>query len=441
MKILHLLLGMLFAFGMAFPEDYSTQSVHDGWLKITRSIQLINQPACAPLTGACHDTGAKLPDELGMGRAKTKVILTAQNIGPVQRDQIEISESLAHVPLGASLSFKPTPSANDGRIAAWAIGSLKPGESKSVAYEYSARAQIGELEGIPPAQVRSATPSAILASPSRADVGGKVQLSLRFEDGSPIPQAVVQVHFPDGSMQSVKTDSEGKASFVASKDGFYTYSVPGMKLAKLASTEAQQQEAPISAAAAVAQESQAAGQMFGLLPILAAIFAVAVIALIIYNFFSYRKEEGAKDAGEAAYSQKLPFSEYPQPEQKAKEDDTKRLLDLRRSQQNEQASHAAETSKAEGEASQEISSLEQKARAEGEVSVESGEEIESAIRQLEEIRQKLKEKKAQIESLEKELSGQKESKEPKEPAGKKKPQRVLPPSKKLKSKAKTFKRS
>jgi len=477
MKQFAFVAALLLLLSMPFAENYTSQSTYNGWLRITRNIEVATQDRCTYITGTCSATGAKLPDGLGgFSGISTSVVLTAQNIGPVDRNGVEIAESLLHVPIGASLTFNPLPSSNDGRQASWAIGSLAHGESKSVYYAYSARSDEGDIQNIPAVQVKAAPAGVVLSAPSRIEVGSKVQLSLVSDVGAPVPDTVVQISYPDGSSQYVKTNSEGKASFTAAKDGFYTYSVAGFNLLKLSSTEAQPKpETPALAASTAAGGSEIASSIFGLLPILGAIFVIAVIMLIAYNFLTSKKEEEYSQApsnlssqmaaastaqdGGATYSQKFTFGGSPNREEKQTVDVTRDLVGSRKKamadadlpvQHTERVAYGekadAETTV---EAGAEMTTLESQARTGGE-SAAHEEEIEKAIFELEAIRQKLRERKQQMESLGDNISTPSEetvdsgepeaAEEPevrkaasKRPAEKKAPQRVLPPSgKKLK---------
>jgi hypothetical protein len=464
MKQIAFVVGMLLLFGAAFSENYTSQSTHEGWMKITRSVQVSEQGRCTYVTGTCSATGAKLPDGFGgFSGSSTTITLTAQNIGPVARNGVELMESLAHVPVGASLTFNPLPSANSGMQASWAIGSLAPGESKSVYYAYSARSDQGDIENIPAVQLKAAPAGVVLSAPVRAEVGSRVSLALLSDTGAPVPDTVVQIQYPDGSSQAVRTNSEGKVSFTAGKEGFYTYSVGGFNLLKLASTEAQPApEVPAAAASTAAAGQEIASSIFGLLPILAAIFAVAVIMLLIYNFLTSKKEEGedypqpsssssyqpsAADSG-ASYTQRFTFGSSSQPEQRQTQDATRDLVGSRKKAMEASAPASqpdadyGESARADEDSERQIAALEAQARKEGETS-QHEEEIEKAIYELEAIRQKLRERKQQMESLE-ESQSQPESPEEGEPhyrkpeprraaPEKRAPQRVLPPKgKKLK---------
>ncbi|MEM4633674.1 MAG: hypothetical protein QW275_00800 [Candidatus Anstonellaceae archaeon] len=439
MKFFAIFASLLLAISLVFAEEYKSESIYDGWLKISRKIEMIEQSRCTYITGTCSATGAKLPDWFGSREgSKTRVEITVQNIGQVKRENIQIAESLVHVPSGAPLVFETAPSANDGRQAIWVLSSLAPGESFSLQYEYAARAE--KLENIPQVQVQSQPVSVSLSAPLRVDVGSRVQIVVASESGTPIPNTVVKISYPDGTSQSIKTDGQGRASFVATKEGFYTYSVPGMRLAKLSSTEAQPQEVPLSTAAALANESQLPS-IYSLLPILGAIFAVAVIALIIYNFISSRKEEESQQPASQSgqtYTQKFSFSEPSAKPEEKQEDEMRELVSMRKKAAEEK--QETEFAKAEEDMESEITSLEEKARMEGEA-VQTEDEIEKAISELEQIRKKLQERKEQLESIEKEETEEKKATVQKPQAVKSTAHRILPPSgKKLKPKAKAKKR-
>jgi len=276
----------------------------------------------------------------------------------------------------------------------------------------------------------------MLYAPSRVPLNSTLTLSLKTLGGSPISGAKIVVDYPDGSRQSVRTDSSGTASLVAAHIGSYTYSSEGYRLYQLVSTVAYDRSAEEAKAPATAASAADAGILpafMGALPIFAMIFAIAVVALIAYNFLSARREE--EDAsgpapqlaeqqakGEAGmnYSQKFTFGTEDE-HQKNLDDTTRRMVESRkrRMQENgpappvEQEGGPSETAGmgsveeslaagripgdssgyektvANGDMDGELAELEKNARIAGEVA-EQEKEVENMLAQLEDIRNKLR---------------------------------------------------
>ena len=453
MRFVTALFGLFVLLSAAFASaNYTSQFTLDGWLSVTRTAEVRDSAACAgAATGACGDTGAAAPGDLSnLNGISTTITLTAENIGPVDRSYVQLSESLLHVPNGARISFTPNQSYSDGRKVVWALSELKRGESKSVSYTYFAKADAGDIEKIPSASVQSGQVILMLSATPSLKAGEEIAISLKTPSGQAVDGTVVRIGYPDGSSQYVKTDSAGRAKFVANHEGFYTYSVEGFSLAKMVSTQVQpMEEIPQIAASAIAGGNLAAS-LSGLLPVLGAIFAVAVIALMIYNFLTSKKEEYAPlqpaASQQLAYKQSYSFGS-PAAKAGATRDITRDLVESRKRQmppaekpvqpEEKPPTQWPEATAAEGDIDGELSKLEAQARSEGELaSQEEGElagqeeEIENAIAELESIRQKLRERKEQMEEIGAKLEGGGEGQEPvqpKKPSYGKGPQRVLPP--------------
>jgi len=276
----------------------------------------------------------------------------------------------------------------------------------------------------------------MLYAPSRLPMNGTLTLSLKSSEGKPISGARILVNYPDGTRQGVKTDASGTASITASRKGSYTYSVEGYKLSQIVSTVAydpKEEEAAIPATAAAAADTGLLPGIIGALPVLAAIFAVAVVMLIIYNFLAAKREED-ESAGPAPqlaeqqaqampsvnYTQKFSFAQDAEREKKM-DDTTRSLVESRKRRMQDEApaqsDYEAEAPEpklqqeadveqqlddAEAEIytdsektvagsamDDEIAELEKNARIAGEVAQQE-KEVENMLLQLEQIRNKLR---------------------------------------------------
>ncbi len=354
-KSLALIVGMLLFISMPFAESYSKTYVSDGWLEVTRTLESGKAGQCPLLSqigvsDICANTGAIQAGSAGS--VFTLVTLSLKNIGSIDRDYVNVGESLSYVPSGASISFSPSPFQFDGRQAVWEITELKRGETKNVTYEFGATVSEAAVGRIPDAAAIAAPSTVMLYAPSKVPVNSTLTISLKSLEGRPISGAKIVVDYPDGSRQAVRTDSSGTVSLMATHMGSYTYSAEGYKLYQLVSTVAYDKSATeenVPATAASASDEGILPGIMGALPIFAGIFAAAVVALIVYNFLSARREE--EDASEPApqlaeqqakndsgmnYTQKFTFGTEDE-HQKNLDDTTRRMVDSRkrRMQENE----------------------------------------------------------------------------------------------------------
>ncbi len=374
-----------------------------------------------------------------------------------------LTEGLAHVPSGAKISFGLLPSDSDGRSASWKLGSLKSGEAMTVGYIFNARMTASEAESIRQPSISSQPPKLALFAPSASKVGGRVTLSLQTLSGKPMPGTLITVGYPDGTSQEMRTDYRGKVSFNAQAEGYYTYTVRGFGLERMVSTEVLPREVLPVISAAMGLDKEIVSFFTGLLPTLAVIFGLAVLALIIYNFFNSREEEEQQSespseppaqyysppAEAPAYTQKFTFADSGESDDQKMRDLTRGLVESRKKQMQvaevseEEPQHnnrhsygqkgetvaerepagSEEADEEDAEVERELEKLEAQARGEGEVT-EQEDEIESAIAELEEIRKKLRERRDQVLEIEEkfEHEGRAEIAPPRKPVP-----RVMPP--------------
>ena len=431
---------VLFA-AMPFAESYSKSYVSGGWLEVTRTIESGKAGQCPlsqmGISDACSGSGAKQLG--GRGAEYTLVTLSLRNIGPADRSNVDVGESLSYVPSGAAISFSPSPSQFDGRQAVWEIPELKRGETKNVTYEFGATISDAAAGRIPDAAAIAAPSTVMLYAPSRVPANSTLTIALKSLEGAPISGAKVVVGYPDGSSQAVRTDNAGTASLAATRIGSYTYAVDGYRLYQLVSTVAYDKNATEDKAPATAASAADAGILpgiMGALPLFAGIFAVAVVALIAYNFLTARREDEdasgpapqlaeqqAKSEPGMNYTQKFSFGTGADAErEKSIDDSTRSIMESRkrRMQESEPAPPAeseeapSETEAAvaqieeeassfpesaidgesertvmNGDMDNELAELERNARIAGEVA-EQEKEVENMLSQLESIRNKLR---------------------------------------------------
>ena len=401
-------------------ESYTSEHAAGDWLQVTRTSTLAGEPLCLDsygVTDACASPGAIQPNA-GTTTSDTKVELLVENIGELDRTGVDLSEDLSYVPTGARIDYSTQPTSSDGRIVKWSLGTLAKGATLKLSYVISARIPADKLSTIPDVAVAADPALLSLSAPDSLKAGEKATVTVE-KNGKPIKNAIVIVTYPDGVRHPLRSDLYGVVKFTAADEGKYTYSLEGYSVEKPVATEVGPLEAIPAAPVAAAVDTSLAGSIMGVLPFLAALFAIAVIALILYNFLTTRREEeeyvpqqpasysqpASPDAQAGmAYTQKFSFGTEEQPESRM-QDRTHDLVESRKRHLAETA--AASASREEPEEEQEaeavestatgtdmeniISELEHKARKGGEVATEDEEaEVEKTISELEAIREKLR---------------------------------------------------
>lgn len=424
---------------------YTQSSIMDGWLNVTRTIEMNSStPSCIAIgfTGACGNVGAAAGNI--SNTALTSVTILVENIGQLDRDDLVVIESLSFVPQGAKLSFYPPAQSYDGGKASWSLGALKIGESKNISYSFSARLSSGAAGRIPDAEVGATPVGLVLSAPDGAYTGGKITLFLRTEDGPAMHGAEITVGTPGGTQMRLLTNNDGIATFYAANDGNYAYSVDGYELEGGTSTAVKPKPvAEMPAVAAAAIDTQIVSAIVKVLPMLAAVFAVAVVMLFAYNFIYARKEkvqetqaaEPPQGPSGPVYTQKFSFGDEVKQDKKI-DDMTRDIISSRKKQMSDSERQPDGNDQAEGtdgeaptldspekavmeeELEGEIALLEEEARKGGEGASEGtvdgiavleetareagesadgeGRSIEETIAELEKIREKLREKRSRM---------------------------------------------
>ncbi|MEM4348724.1 MAG: hypothetical protein QXN37_04110 [Candidatus Anstonellaceae archaeon] len=364
-------------------SNYSAQYVVDGWFKVNRTLTIEENtnPCFRGPVNVCAILGG-YGSPFAPLQNKVSVSITVQNIGSITRTNVVFGESISYVPDGVKIQFLQEPESSEGKIVYWKLPRLAPGESKTFSYQFEAE-RIGEY--FPAFKVVAEPVLISLSAPSIVSAGQIVNIAVRSSLDEPVAGATVFVELADGTKRAVKTNSQGIASFVAESSGFYTYSVEGFRLKQPVSTKVVLQEESLAppAAAAVLGDKEVLPALAGIFPIVAAIFAIAVIALVLYNFVVSQKddqqqgEQKQETAQAPLYTQQFSFG---------KEEDiqeaTRNILESRKKQLEEKSALQPKTGEAQGEVFE----------AKEEELAQTKEEIDKAIAELEAIRQKLHEK-------------------------------------------------
>ena len=413
MRAFALVAIILIAASAVFAETITSQYVAGDWLSVTRTVtSSAEDDICLDshgITDACAAGGAIQPN-YGTTNTKTQVTLSVKNVGPVDRTGVDLTEDLSYVPAGARVTFSPLPSSSDGRTATWTMATLAKGASRDFTYEISARVPSATLSGMPDVAVAADPAVVSLEAPYTIKSGEKVSAVVKSAAGKPLSNTIVIVTYPDGIKHPLRSDIYGMIKFTAADEGTYKYSLEGYSLSEEAATQAEPVQQIPSAPVAATVDTGLASSIMGVLPILAAIFAIAVIALILYNFFTSRRADedeylpsNVPAQPGMAYTQKFTFGQDAKDDRKLRE----RTHDIIESRKRHLAETAAAvgTSSDEGTAAEErtestatdedmasiLSELEHKARKTGEVArEEEPEEVERTISELEAIREKLR---------------------------------------------------
>lgn len=439
-----ILLLLLSALPLAFMAslNYTASYSSDGWLSVSANVQSDEGAGCAgAITGACGSTGAVVPSSVASGSTQISLVLT--NTGPAERQNVEVLQELSFVPSGSALFFQPAPSLQTSTEATWQLGALAKGESKTLLISFDSSLQ--KEIALPQLLAKSSPPKITISAPLSSKAGDTIAVAAKSASGSPLEGISITVGFPDGTSRELVTDSEGKASLLAAKEGFYTYSAEGYELSSLPSTEVKklQQVTAAQSASASGLPGRVVSFLSSLAPLLAAIFVTAVVTFILYGFITQKKEEPyhaplqeqhatapsqhssllmppqvpPKEPSAPPVSPLLPVPEQAvmpilqpaQPEKEGMALDTRRLVGLRKKKlwegektyQNHSYLPQPPIDSVQGHEASEghVIALESLSSQEGESTLDEG-EIEKTMRQLEEIRQKLRERKEQLQSME-----------------------------------------
>ena len=423
-----------------FADTYRNSYVVDNWLEVTRTVQNAELVPCMVngITGVCGATGAVQTGKTSI-TAQTTVNLVFKNIGTADREDVTVSESLSLIPRGAQAKFSPVVFYSDGSVATWSIGSLPAGQSKTVSYSFLASLQADALEKFPQPTIQARPLEVVLSAPDSSTVGEPIGVTLKSVSGQPVSGATIYVVSPEGSSQAINTGRTGTANFAASKEGYYTYNVAGYRLVRIASTyvaiaKAANQTSNLPVAAAATVDGGIAQALMSMLPIAAAMFVMAIILLLVYNFLSAREEDdgstgappaqaseaqGASPQGASlVYTQKFSFAEDAKQEKRVSEVTRdiigSRKRQIRESEEKGQQDPADSSEKTEtlgenepipvnlsesqqpeetreySDESEKLAALTENSSEEGESTKADDESIEATIARLEEIRARLR---------------------------------------------------
>ncbi|MDE1798111.1 MAG: hypothetical protein KGH63_01755 [Candidatus Micrarchaeota archaeon] len=231
-------------------------------------------------------TGAAIPVD------ESTVSLKITNTGPLDLQSVVIEENLDYLPPHARLSFSQQP-VSDGRVARWTMATLPAGGTFSVWFTAPVSVPDDALTQAQAPSVSFTRAAARLSLPPSVDAGQDVALRLRTPDGQPLSGALIEVSAPDGTVRQLETDSEGRASFTASRAGFYTYGVPDYDVGFISSTEAEAPAAAVPPTVATLTpvapkpaEADYGQTLWGLAPLAVGLALVAAIAFALYTYFN-----------------------------------------------------------------------------------------------------------------------------------------------------------
>ncbi|MBS3069439.1 hypothetical protein J4441_03685 [Candidatus Micrarchaeota archaeon] len=258
-------------FMCAFAYVEATYEI-DG-LRITRSLENSQVSSVSAITGAATYSYS------------ASVRITITNTGQFAKENIRIADTVSYVPSGAKLIFSSQPYLN-ATTATWSIGSLLPSAQYLIYINASGKIDEAAFSQLPSPIVSFSLPQARLTAPKESSAGGRITISLSNTQGQPIEGATLFVLGPNGESLSLKTDQQGKASYVPRAAGFYTYSSEDFSLpSMLVSTNAKAAlpTAP-PAAGAITPESNVPE----ILPFALGLAVLAAIAFAIYVLFAPR---------------------------------------------------------------------------------------------------------------------------------------------------------
>jgi len=233
-------------------------------------------------------------------RYSSTITLIITNLGPVDRQNIALSEDLSYLPSYIRLSYSEKPS-SDGRTARWNLSHLSAGRSVSYSIVLPALVSDASVLSARAPQVSSDKPPAQLTAPNLVDLGQNVVILLRSASGAPLSGAHIDAIGPDSHPIALVTDSSGRAAFIASQAGFYTYLVNDYRVGFKPTTEARPAPVPVppTTGAVVALPSNTTAttpppfalELSGFLPLAGALLVVGIVAFGLYVYFNRPVED------------------------------------------------------------------------------------------------------------------------------------------------------
>lgn len=408
----------LILFSALFAESYQTELVYDNWLKITRIVQTEK-----PLFCAGSYCSPNLSYGLKVTPGTTQVILRLENIGNLTRRNLTIYETLTYIPEGAKLSFETSPIYSSGREVRWTVEVFNKSEVKVFAYNFSAYLNSGNIDYIQFPKITIKPLNTFIQAPSTAYLNDTIFISVFTEDGKPLSDAQVSIIMPDGKSQILKTDKEGKISFSALKEGFYTYVLNKYNQTFFPSTKVKEKESsqPIAASTTTEKKEEQFNPLASL-PIIIGIFIVFFMIFVLYNFLLSKKEEGESPQAEQ--------TQIPKTEPETKDyQHTIQSYPTQPLQTQKPSESFEQTYVFESKKEEQVQEQKNQEKSSEEKPKETDESFEKTLAELEQIRKRFEEKEKILHKLEEQVQEQK------------KPKRILPQAdKKLKIKAKKVKK-
>jgi hypothetical protein len=349
--------------------------------------------------------------------------LRLENIGNLTRRNLTIYETLTYIPEGAKLSFETSPIYSSGREVRWTVEVFNKSEVKVFAYNFSAYLNSGNIDYIQFPKITIKPLNTFIQAPSTAYLNDTIFISVFTEDGKPLSDAQVSIIMPDGKSQILKTDKEGKISFSALKEGFYTYVLNKYNQTFFPSTKVKEKESsqPIAASTTTEKKEEQFNPLASL-PIIIGIFIVFFMIFVLYNFLLSKKEEGESPQAEQ--------TQIPKTEPETKDyQHTIQSYPTQPLQTQKPSESFEQTYVFESKKEEQVQEQKNQEKSSEEKPKETDESFEKTLAELEQIRKRFEEKEKILHKLEEQVQEQK------------KPKRILPQAdKKLKIKAKKVKK-
>lgn len=221
-SLMMVLIGAFFA--QTIPSADSTQYFDHGTLQIQRSLIVKQAGFVSSATGAALE------------KYESIVLIVVKNNGNVARTNLKLVEDLTYVPPNSKFTFNIDPKMN-GNYAQWGIEKLEPSEAFSIRFSVPSIIAQSAFEKLPPPQMEYDRQYAVLEVSKESNLGSSISISLKGRDGKGIASAFVQVSYPGGEIKNVRTDASGNVRIIAQQIGVYSFTAPDYEIGEAKATK------------------------------------------------------------------------------------------------------------------------------------------------------------------------------------------------------------
>ncbi len=214
-------------FAQAFVGTDTTVNYEQSSLSIQRNL-IIKQAGYVS-----SNTGAALE------KYESIVQLIIKNNANVAKDNAVITEDLTYIPIGSRVEFNIQPII-DGNYARWKVDKLEADQTLIIRFTTPSIISKSAFEKLNPPKIEFEKKQAILHTTESTRVGSTIQVTISDVRGVVIPNAYIQINYPDGESKVAQTDATGQLKLIAQQVGVYSFNTADYEIQNLALTTVSQ---------------------------------------------------------------------------------------------------------------------------------------------------------------------------------------------------------